>query len=205
MRYATQLFLSGLICLLLFTASTSNTDPVPGKAEDISPLLTGEKIPNVKLKSLDMQSVSLKDKVSEKPSILIFYRGGWCPFCNRQLSGVQGIMEEMSNMGYQILAISPDPVEKLSATVEKNNLGYDLLSDGSMEAAKKFGIAFRLPPETFERYKAKNLLSQDMLPVPAVFVLDQEGTIKFEYINPNYRERLNPKLLKLAAELALEK
>ncbi len=204
MKHYTQFVFGGLLCLLLFSASTTSQDPIPNKAEDISPLLTGEKIPSVNLRTMGNEIISLRDKVGEKPSILIFYRGGWCPFCNRQLSGVQSIMEEMKNMGYQILAISPDPVEKLSATVEKNNLGYDLLSDATMDAAVQFGIAFRLAPETFKKYKERNLLSQDLLPVPAVFVLDKEGIIKFEYINPNYRERLNPDLLKLAAKLAIE-
>lgn len=202
-RISGFVFLSMLLGALTF----SSLDKVPEKTEDISPLLYGETIPEVSVQGMDGQKVSLLEKVGEKPTILIFYRGGWCPFCNTQLSGIQRVKENLDQMGYQILAISPDTPDNLSKTIDKNDLSYTLLSDTPMEASKAFGIAFKLPDEKAKKYQEKGLSlggeDKNLLPVPTVMVLDQKGKILFEYINPNYRERLKPELLEYAAKLAL--
>ena len=193
-----------LLSILLITgAFTLDRTNVPDKPEDISPLLIGENIPEVSLKNLDGKIVSLNKIVKEKPTILIFYRGGWCPFCNRQLSGIQEIEGDIQKLGYQILAVSPDKAENLKKTIDKNELKYTLLSDSKMEVCQAFGIAY-INSKYGEMLVKASGEEHHMLPVPTVMVLDKDGKIKFEYINPNYKERLNPKLLLLAAELALK-
>src|SRR5690554_5506850 len=89
---------------------------VPFKAEDISPLLIGEQVPNANLLDVDGLSVQLKDVMNVKPTILVFYRGGWCPYCNSQLSGLAEIEDEIEKLGYQIVAISPDHLDRLRST-----------------------------------------------------------------------------------------
>lgn len=193
------------LALIVFLGSfTFYLSELPTKPEDISPLLIGESIPQVKLNTMENKSVSLNELVSQKPTVLIFYRGGWCPYCNKQLSGIREVEESLKKLGYQIIALSPDKSEDLKNTMDKNQLSYTLLSDSKMEVSKAFGLAY---VQTNEKYK--ELLEKSsgethhLLPVPAVFVLNKEGRIKFEYINPDYKERLHPKLLLLAAELAL--
>lgn len=198
-----------IIFMGIVAATTYPIAELPEKAEDISPLLYGETIPAVSVKNLQGQEVSLNEVIAKKPTILIFYRGGWCPFCNRQLAGVQAMQEDFIQMGYQIVAISPDTPEKLNQTLDKNSLTYTLLSDNSMAVCKALGIAFQMPDEVATRYNSKGISlggeNKNLLPVPTVMVLDKAGKIEFEYINPNYRERLDPNLLKYAAKLALEK
>ena len=94
-------------------------------------------------------------------------------------------------MGYQILAVSPDPPEKLKETSEKHELGYRLLSDGDLVAARGFGLAFKKE-------------GRSPLPVPAVFIAGTDGIIRFQYVNPKYSVRLDPDVLLAAAKAALK-
>jgi peroxiredoxin len=101
-------------------------------------------------------------------------------------------------------------VDKLEASLDKNELGYTLLSDSKMEAARAFGIAFQVDDAMFETLKGYGIdIEADsgekhrQLPVPAVFLIGDKG-IEFQYVNPNYRVRLAPEVLLAAAEAAVE-
>ena len=118
---------------------------VPLKPEDISPLLIGESIPVLKLPKASGESFDLNRSVSETPTILVFYRGGWCPYCSKQLGGLQEIEKDLIKLGYQIIAISTDSPDNLGNTIDKQKLSYTLLSDADLNAAKRFGIAFKSP------------------------------------------------------------
>jgi len=111
---------------------------VPLKPEDISPLLSGESIPVVNLLNAAGQPFDLNAAVASKPTILIFYRGGWCPYCNKQLSGLQEIEQDLRKTGYQIIAISTDSPDNLKQTEIKNKLTYTLLSDADLSISKQF-------------------------------------------------------------------
>lgn len=177
----------------------------PEKPEDISPLLIGESIPKATLRDANNKKTNLSKLVKQKPSVIVFYRGGWCPYCNLQLSGLQEVEKKILELGYQIIAISPDKTKKLSKTVKKQKLSYLLLSDADMALSKNFGIAFKAPKKykrligLKKRSGGKNVDS--LLPVPSVFLVDKEGVIQFEYINPNYKVRLNSALLLAAAKI----
>ena len=177
-------------------ATLSITAQVPEKAEDISPLLIGESIPNVELKTTEGSKQSVLNIIGEKPTVLLFYRGGWCPFCNLHLSEIQEAQSEIVNLGYQIIAISPDSPENLQATDDKNNLDYSLYSDGDGALIKAMGIAFKAPEKYASMLSEKSDdLNNGLLPVPSVFVVDTSGKILFEYINPDYKTRLSAGLL----------
>lgn len=190
-----KLKISLLLTLCLSITSIAFAQ-LPEKAEDISPLLIGETIPDEAVTTVDGQTVNLHKLLKEKPTVLIFYRGGWCPYCNHHLAEVGQAEAEILKLGYQIIAVSPDDVKHLQATEEKNKLNYQLLSDSKGLLTKATGIAFKAP----ERY-GKMLVEYSsgdnagFLPVPAVFVLNTKGEILFEYINPNYKERMPGDLL----------
>ncbi len=119
---------------------------------------------------------------------------------------LQKIEDDLLELGYQIVAVSPDRPEKLQESIKKNKLKYRLVSDASMEGSKAFGLAFRVDDETIEKYKGWGLdlekaSGQDhhYLPVPAVYLIDKEGLIRFLYVNPNYKVRLQPDILLGAA------
>jgi len=185
------LMLSGLV-LIVYSISAQ----IPERAEDISPLLIGEIIPDVVLKAPDAIDHSISDILSEKPAVILFYRGGWCPYCNVHLAEIQGAESEIIKLGYQIVAISPDSPENLQLTDEKNKLQYSLYSDSDGSLMKALGIAFKAPDRSIDKLKKySNGLNEGFLPVPSVFVVDTSGIIEFEYINPNYRTRLGADFL----------
>lgn len=186
--------------------------PTPEKAEDISPLLIGESIPTVTLLDASGKNFDLNKAVAESPTILIFYRGGWCPYCNKHLSGLQEIEQDLKQAGYKIIAVSTDSPENLAKTQGKEKLSYTLLSDSDLTAAKQFGIAFK-GPKSYDKFLPETSGGKNvdkLLPVPSVFILDTKGVIQFEYIKPNPVDRISPALLKavattLAAELTTQK
>lgn len=169
---------------------------LPDKAENISPLLIGESVPNITLTSTDGKSILTSALFQEKPTIAVFYRGGWCPYCNKQLAELAKMESDILAMGYQIVAISPDAPASLKATMGKNELKYQLYSDSKGELMKAIGIAFQAP-ERAKPYieKGSEGINKDMLPVPTVLVLDKTGLILFEYISPNYQKRMSGQML----------
>lgn len=188
------------------TIKTMIMTAVPQKPNEISPLLIGEAIPDVTLPDASGKPVSLKQLVARKPTILVFYRGGWCPFCSKQLAGLQGIEGDLRKSGYQIIGISTDSPENLTATMGKEKLTYGLLSDSDLSAAKQFGLAYVAP-----KAYSKTLISgsngknvDKLLPVPSVFILNTKGDIQFEYINPDITQRISSELLQAAANVLIK-
>ena len=170
---------------------------IPLVAEDISPILIGEKLPNANFQNAEGKSVQLRTILVEKPTVLVFYRGGWCPYCNVQLSGLVEIEEDILELGYQILAISPDDYKNLQSTIENNSTKYKLLSDPNGEFIQEIGIAFKTSSSLKEYIIGKGQKGEtsSVMPVPTVMIVDKKGVIKFEYINPNYKERISGDML----------
>jgi peroxiredoxin len=187
-----------LLVIFLFAglATFAASAQLPEKAEDISPLLIGEKIPDVALKATNGSNQQLHNIFGQKPTVLLFYRGGWCPYCNAHLAEIRDAESEVLKLGYQIVAVSPDSPENLQATDEKHNLAYSLYSDADGELIKAIGIAFKAPEKYAGMLSEKSDgQNKGFLPVPAVFIVDTSGNIQFEYINPNFKTRLSAGML----------
>ena len=136
------------------------------------------------------------DILSKQPTVIMFYRGGWCPYCNKHLTEIKGVESKIIKLGFQIIAISPDSPENLQLTDSKNTLSYSLYSDGDGTLMKAIGIAFKAPERSMEKLlKNSDGLNEGYLPVPSVFVVNTSGIIEFEYINPFYKSRLDADLL----------
>jgi len=189
------------LSFLMFTIMLLAQTELPKTATDISPLLIGEKIPNLTLQSVDGNGINLSDTFSKKRTILVFYRGGWCPYCNIQLAALGESEKELLDLGYQIIAVSPDSPKNLKVTDEKQQLNYLLLSDSKGELTKAIGIAFQAPLLAKSRLsKSSDGVNNTFLPVPAVFILNEKGEIQFEHITPDYRHRITTELLIAAAK-----
>ena len=169
---------------------------LPEKAEDISPLLISETIPDIDLTDVDGQKVSVHKALKEKPAVILVYRGGWCPYCTGHLAEVGQREAEILELGYQIIAVSPDAVAGIEETGMKEEVNYQIFSDASGGFIKALGIAFKAPERYEQRlFKVSDGENNGFLPVPSVFVTNTSGEILFEYINPNYRARLSADLL----------
>jgi len=155
--------------------------------------------------------ITLKAAAAGKPVILVFYRGGWCPFCNLQLSDLRLIQKQTDALGYQMIGISPDLPAELNRTLDKQQLKYTLLSESKANAMRAFGIGYRLDAATIEKYKGYGVDLEKTsgekhhgLPVPSVFIVDANGLIQFSYVNPDYKARV-PSSVVLAAAQAIAK
>ena len=186
-----------LLFISLVLIGCTNQSPIPLVAEDISPILIGETLPNANFQNVEGEYVQLKALLEEKPTVLVFYRGGWCPYCNVQLSGLVEIEEEVLELGYQIVAISPDDYKNLQSTIENNSTEYKLLSDPNGKFIKEIGIAFKTSSSLKEYITGKGQKGETspVMPAPTVMIVDKKGVIKFEYINPNYKERISGEML----------
>lgn len=185
-----------LILTFITLLATNSHAQLAENPEDIAPLLIGEAIPQDIVANMNTGNKNLGKLLKEKPSVVLFYRGGWCPYCNRHLAAVGEAEQAIADLGYQIIGISPDTEEQLNKSIRKNKLGYSLFSDAEGRLAHAMGIAFKAP----EKYgnlllKSSGGKNEGFLPVPSVFVVNKEGTIIFEYISPNYKERITTKLL----------
>jgi len=177
-----------------------------------TPLKVGDAIPDVTLRPEDNKEIKLRTLVAEKPTVLIFYRGGWCPFCTRHLKDLAGIEKDLVAAGAQLLAISPDQPRQLKETPGRDKLGYKLLSDSDAVAAKAFGIAFKVEAALVKKYKdsykidleAASGREHHLLPHPAVFVAHTNGVIRFAHFNPDYKVRLESKQILEAVRAAKE-
>lgn len=184
------------IFLVTITTVANAQTAIPKSATAIAPLLIGEKIPDIILKSPENVAVQLSELLKKKKSVLVFYRGGWCPYCNLHLQALAEAEKQILDQGFQIIAISPDAPANLKVTEEKDKLKYTLLSDSKGELIKAMGIQYEAP----ENYKSvinvnSNGVNTNFLPVPSVFVVNTENEILFEYISPDFKHRISAELL----------
>ena len=181
-------------------------------AEEICPILIGTELPDAKVTDIDGNSVQVSDLVKDKPTMMIVYRGSWCPYCNRHFGKLQEIEEELMEMGFQIMALSPDKPENLNKTIKKNDLTYTLVSDSKMNLIDALGLSFKVDDKTLKKYKLYGINlekasgeSHNRLPVPAILIVNAEGIVTFTYVNPDYSVRADAGLVLAAAKAALAK
>ncbi len=185
--------------LVAILASICNFDvigQVPTKAEDICPLLIGEDLPNGRLKDAYGNPVDLHDLINEKASVVVFYRGGWCPYCNAHLSELATLEDQIIKLGFQLIAISTEEPQNLLTTTDKNKTGFTLLSDPKGVFMQEVGIGFEANEKT-QAFMAKNVTGEftTILPVPTLLVVSAKAEILFEYISPNYKQRITDDIL----------
>ncbi|GHD00156.1 peroxiredoxin-like family protein [Novosphingobium pokkalii] len=162
-------------------------------------LKAGEKAPAFTLNDPDGQPVSSADLLAKGPLVVSFYRGVWCPYCNMELQALQATLPEFAKLGASLVAISPQTAVNSRKSVRQNELGFPILSDTHNDVAAAFGLRFELPDYLVELYKSlKNDLpafngdASWTLPMPARYVIGQDGTILYAEVNPDYTRRPEP-------------
>jgi peroxiredoxin len=179
------------------------------KPEDVKPIGVGALVPDVPVVTADGETKSLRGVTNGVKTVLVFYRGGWCPFCTRHMAELGKIKNRLEDMDYQIVAISPDKPSELMATMEKNHVDYTLLSDSTASVIKAFGLAYKVDDATVETYRSDHQIDLErasgmrhhILPVPALYLVGANGIIKYAHWDPNYESRLDGEaILRAAAE-----
>jgi peroxiredoxin len=162
-------------------------------------LKTGDKAPDFTLISAKGKTISLYQMLKEKPVILVFYRGGWCPYCNENLQAYQARLADIEKAGAKLIAISPQKPDKSWSTAEKNKLTFTVLSDSNNETSKAYHLLFTLPKALQKVYLSfginlaeTNDTGSWQLPIPATYVIDKTGHIIAHHVDINYKNRLPP-------------
>jgi len=162
-------------------------------------LKVGDKAPAFILNDPDGKPVSCAELLAQGPLIISFYRGVWCPYCNMELQALEQALPKFRELGANLLAISPQNNVNSRKSVRENHLSFPILSDTLSEVADAFGLRFTLPDYLVDLYKAFgndlpafNNNPAWVLPMPARFVIGQDGVITYAEVNPDYTQRPDP-------------
>lgn len=187
----------------MFTAATGAalmSQPAEAAIEDKEiGLAVGTDAPDATLKTVTGETIELSSFVGEAPVVVMFYRGGWCPYCNRSLSAWAEKIDIVKGLGAKVIAISPETVENAGETLEKNEFPYTILVDDQYSAADAFNVRFTVDDNTQTRYKGfgidlekANANGSWDLPHPGTFVIGTDGKIKYAWVQEDYTTRADP-------------
>ncbi len=159
----------------------------------------GDVAPAFSLRDPDGNIVNSADLLKRGPLVLSFYRGVWCPYCNMELQALEAAKPEFDKYGASLVAISPQTAPNSRKSVRQNKLSFPILSDVKGQTGDAFGLRFHLPDYLVELYKQ---LKNDLptfnddpswtLPMPARYVIGQDGVILYSEVNPDYTRRPEP-------------
>jgi peroxiredoxin len=159
-------------------------------------LNVGDMAPDFTAKNQSNKDVNLKELLKSGSVVLLFYRGEWCPYCNRQLKALEDSMALISAKGANIIAVSPEKIENISKTIEKTKATYNVVTDENSKIMNAYKVTFELDEKTTEKYKGygvnlveRNGSNGNNLPVPAVYIINKEGKITYRYFDANYKNR----------------
>lgn len=177
-----------------FNTLTEDMDRVRSSGVLDRALKVSDSAPDFTLPDAFGHEVSLKTLLKAGPVVISFYRGEWCPFCNLELRALQEALPRINNLGASLIAISPEKPDGGLIVTEKNKLTFLVLSDFKNVVARQFGIVFRVGDKVqdLSRTVFKNDLAlrngEDSyeLPVPATFVIDAHGVIRFAHVEADY-------------------
>lgn len=162
-------------------------------------LAVGERAPDVPLTTVDGKTIELASLIKDGPIVLTFYRGGWCPICNRALSAWREKLGDLKAAGGKFVALTPERPNLAAATREKIGADYEVYSDPRHEAAKAFKVHFAVDDATREKYLGygmdvgqANVSGTWELPAPATFVIDRDGVIRWAFADWDYKKRADP-------------
>ncbi len=164
-------------------------------------LKVGKKIPEFTLYDIEAKAYTNEDLLKEGPIVIMFYRGGWCPYCTKSLANLSDSLSFIEAAGAKVYAVSPQQPYGMEKTQEKSDTKILLLEDRKGEMMKAFDVAFHVTDKYKEKLMAfamvdlteYNMSEEAMLPVPATYVIDQEGKVLYRHFDYDYSKRATAK------------
>lgn len=223
MHFGRNLVYVAFLALLTASFVVSHSDravaddyaALPASAELTTPLKSGDRAPRFTVRTVDNEPYLFDPDNLARPTVLISFRGGWCPYCNMHLSELRTVIPQINASGVDVLFLSNDRPEMLYSSLKQetrediDGLDYVILSDAEINAAMALGTAFRVDKglldymdEKGRDYAGSSIGKHNALAVPAVYVVDQSGDIVFDFVNADYKVRLPADEL-LAAAMAV--
>jgi peroxiredoxin len=163
-------------------------------------LPVGSTVPEFQLQDHNGKNVSSLDLPANRWLVLCFIRGRWCPFCVAQMEAMNLIVPEIEQAGATLATISPQTVQQSFFMHDQHKLRFPLLSDAGNQVARQFRLSYRVPDDQKAIYQRAfvnlpfvNGEDSWELPVPAIYVIDGDGTVLYASANEDYTERPEPK------------
>ncbi len=159
---------------------------------------SGQSAPDFTLPDALGRAVALADLRAKGPVVLLWYRGGWCPYCNLTLRAYADALPQLTEAGAQLVAISPETPDRSLTTAQKGELPFTVLSDADNAVARAFGLLFEVPEDVWRRYEDKLQVGayyahdRPELPLAATYVIAPDGTVAWAFLDPDYRRRAEP-------------
>lgn len=210
-----SVLLMSLVCSLTIQPLRADV-PVAESAEMVKPLRTGQRAPTFTVRNVDDEEVVFDPNALQRPTVIITFRGGWCPYCNLHLSELRTVVPQIAAMGVDVFFLSGDRPELLYASLAQDtqddiaDLDYQIFSDAESQAAIALGTAFRTGDRVVDwldmkgrDYAGSSIDRDRILAVPAVYAVDQTGMIRFDFVEADYKVRLPADdLLTVARDIA---
>jgi peroxiredoxin len=164
-------------------------------------LQVGQPLPAFSLANQVGQAVRSDDLLAAGSLVLTFYRGGWCPFCNLALRGLERVLPEIKQLEANLVAVTPELPDNSLTTTERAGLSFDVLTDHGLLYARQLGIVWKIPEyalEWQEKYFGLFLEGyngageRDELPVPATLVINRDGVVTWRFLEAAYWRRAEP-------------
>jgi peroxiredoxin len=162
-------------------------------------LPVGAKAPGFELQDHNGMLIQSTDLLAKGRLALCFIRGRWCPFCVGQAEAMNHIVPQIEQAGATFIAISPQTVKQSYFMHDQHKLRFPLLSDLGNKVARQFRLTYRVPAaqEAIYRRAFVNLplVNGDNtweLPIPATYILDNDGTVISASANEDYNDRPEP-------------
>nr|NQU93086.1 AhpC/TSA family protein [Bacteroidota bacterium] len=166
-------------------------------ADEVHGIEVGTKAPMFTAIDADSSQFSLEEAIRSGPVVMIFYRGFWCPVCNKHLGSIQDSLKMIEEAGATVVAVSPEKPEYLDKMTDKTGAQFTLLYDEGYKIADAYDVTFKPGAMQLFTYnvmlgaKLKETHSDDSqrLPIPATYIVDQNGSIAWRQFDPDYKER----------------
>lgn len=160
-------------------------------------LKVGDKVKDFSAKDMNDNTFVLSEALKKGPVVVIFYRGHWCPVCNKHLSHLQDSLQSIYDKGANVVAISPERSEFLKQTAEKTHASFSLLHDEGYKISDLFDVTFKPDAVTSTVYnivlganlKKANTDTSQRLPIPATFIIGRDGKVIWRHFDPDYKKR----------------
>ena len=178
-------------------AFTRDRERMIGRGAPPEAVAAGDRLPDFTLPDATGKDVSLATLVAGGPAVLVFYRGGWCPYCNLALHQYQSeLVPQLGRYNATMVAISPQKPDESLSVAERHALEFPVLSDAGAKVARRLGIAFQPAEDVLEAQRTLGLDIRDVnfdgatqLPMPTVLLVDQGRIVRFADVHPDYTTR----------------
>lgn len=159
----------------------------------------GDKFPSFALTNAEGKLVRLEELLEQGPVVLSFYRGLWCPFCSMELEALHIASDEIAKAGATLVAATPESGALPLNVKRERGFRFEVLCDLDNGLALSCGLVFRLSDELIGVFSKDGtdfplFYGNDswFLPIPATYIIRKDGTVHYAYVNPDFRERLDP-------------